>query len=127
MLPSRSPRSILVVDDSRLSRMISSKYVLSRYADWVITEAETGEEAIAKAAVEAPFLILLDVNMPGMGGMAAAAILRAAHPATHIVLLTANVQHAVQRQAMEMGIAFVPKPIQEAQLHAVLDTLEQLP
>lgn len=118
------PEQILIVDDSRLSRMISRQYVLSLHKDWDIVEAATGEQAIEMAAEKQPYLILLDVNMPGMGGLAAAAILRQNYPQTHIVLLTANVQHSVQAQAEEMGLGFLSKPIKEAEIHAMLNGLE---
>ncbi|VYU77992.1 response regulator [Metakosakonia massiliensis] len=117
-------RQILIVDDSRLSRMISRQCILSLHADWRIEEATTGEEAIEKAATTHPWLILLDVNMPGMGGLAAAAILRESHPDAHIVLLTANVQHSVQAQADRLGLGFLAKPIKEPQIHAMLSGLE---
>lgn len=118
------PKHILIVDDSRLSRMISKQYVLSLHADWHIDEAATGEQAIEMAAATQPYLILLDVNMPGMGGLAAAAILRERHPQTHIVLLTANVQNSVQVQADQLGLGFLSKPIKEPQIHAMLNSLE---
>ncbi|MGK9174391.1 response regulator [Yokenella regensburgei] len=118
------PKSILIVDDSRLSRMISRQYVLSLHKDRDIAEAATGEQAIEMAAEKRPWLILLDVNMPGMGGLAAAAVLRQTHPQTHIVLLTANVQHSVQAQAEELGLGFLSKPIKEADIHAMLNGLE---
>jgi len=117
-------RYILIVDDSRLSRMISRQFVTNLHNDWKIDEASTGEEAIALAATTAPYLILLDVNMPGIGGLEAASRIRKSHPQTHIVLLTANVQHSVQAAAEELGLGFLPKPLKEPQLHALLNSLE---
>ncbi|SET38671.1 response regulator [Kosakonia radicincitans] len=117
-------RYILIVDDSRLSRMISRQFVTNLHNDWKIDEAGTGEEAIALAATTAPYLILLDVNMPGIGGLETASRIRKSHPQTHIVLLTANVQHSVQAAAEELGLGFLPKPLKEPQLHALLNSLE---
>lgn len=117
-------RYILIVDDSRLSRMISRQFVTNLHNDWKIDEAGTGEEAIALAATTAPYLILLDVNMPGIGGLETASRIRTSHPQTHIVLLTANVQHSVQAFAEELGLGFLPKPLKEPQLHAMLNSLE---
>lgn len=117
-------RYILIVDDSRLSRMISRQFVTNLHNDWKIDEAGTGEEAIALAATTAPYLILLDVNMPGIGGLETASRIRKSHPQTHIVLLTANVQHSVQAVAEELGLGFLPKPLKEPQLHALLNSLE---
>ena len=104
-----------IMRDRRLSSTIriylfSRQYVLNLHSDWSIDEAGTGEEAIAHAAANTPYLILLDVNMPGIGGIEAASRLRQTHPQTHIVLLTANVQNSVQAAAEEMGLGFLPKP-----------------
>ncbi|ARD58513.1 response regulator [Kosakonia radicincitans DSM 16656] len=117
-------RYILIVDDSRLSRMISRQFVTNLHNDWKIDEAGTGEEAIALAATTPPYLILLDVNMPGIGGLETASRIRKSHPQTHIILLTANVQHSVQAAAEELGLGFLPKPLKEPQLHALLNSLE---
>ncbi|AHJ76103.1 MULTISPECIES: response regulator [Kosakonia] len=118
---------ILIVDDSRLSRMISRQYVLSLHKDWEIDEAGTGEEAIELASAHTPYAILLDVNMPGIGGMETASRIRQTHPGTHIILLTANVQHSIQTAAQALGLGFLPKPLKEPQLHAVLNSLEAHP
>ncbi|MBS1203566.1 MAG: chemotaxis protein [Proteobacteria bacterium] len=120
-------RYILIVDDSRLSRMISRQFVTNLHKDWKIDEASTGEEAIVLAATMAPYLILLDVNMPGIGGLETASRIRKSHPQTHIVLLTANVQNSVQITAEELGLGFLPKPLKEPQLHALLNSLETNP
>ncbi len=120
-------RYILIVDDSRLSRMISRQFVTNLHSDWKIDEAGTGEEAIELASANTPYLILLDVNMPGIGGLETAARIRKAHPQTHIVLLTANVQNSVQAAAEELGLGFLPKPLKEPQLHALLNSLETNP
>ena len=88
-----------------------------------MVEAATGKKTIEMAAEKEPYLILLDVNMPGMGGLAAAAILRQSHPGSHIVLLTANVQNSVQVQADQLGLGFLSKPIKETDIHAMLNGL----
>ncbi len=67
-------------------------------------------------------LILLDVNMPGIGGIETASRIRKTHPETHIVLLTANVQHSIQAAAEELGLGFLSKPLKEPQLHELLNS-----
>jgi CheY-like chemotaxis protein len=117
-------KTVLVVDDSRVSRMMARQYIASLHADWIVAEAGTGEESLVKAREIAPDLILMDVNMPGMGGIAAAEQLRADYPAIPISLLTANVQSATRERAAAMGIGFVEKPITEARIAQLLATLE---
>ncbi|ATQ75724.1 response regulator [Massilia violaceinigra] len=117
-------KTVLVVDDSRVSRLMARQFILSRQPDWKVEEAGTGEEAIEKVKTLSPVLILIDVNMPGMGGLAAAEHLRAACPDAHISLVTANVQNATRSRATELGIGFMEKPITETRIHALIGALE---
>jgi CheY-like chemotaxis protein len=119
-----STKTVLIVDDSRVSRMMARQYIASLHADWIIEEAGTGEESLLKARHTTPDLILMDVNMPGMGGIAAAEQLRQEFPAVPISLLTANVQTATRERAVAMGIGFVEKPITEARIAQLLATLK---
>ena len=116
-------KTVLVVDDSRVSRMMSRQFILSRHPGWQIEEAANGEEAIEKARGLTPFLILMDVNMPGMGGMAAAEQLRTLYPEVHISMLTANVQDATRNRATALGVGFLEKPITESRIHQLLASL----
>ena len=115
--------TVLVVDDSRVSRLMARQFIQSKRPAWHVEEAGTGEEAIGKVGATSPALILIDVNMPGMGGLAAAEQLRTLCPGTHISLVTANVQNATRTRAEELGIGFMEKPITEARIHALIDTL----
>jgi CheY-like chemotaxis protein len=116
-------KTVLVVDDSRVSRLMARQFILSAKPDWTVEEAANGEDAIEKAKVLNPALILIDVNMPGMGGLAAAEQLRAACPDTHISLVTANVQNATRNRASELGVGFMEKPITEERIHALIRAL----
>ena len=118
-----SPKTILIVDDSRVSRMMARNYIGMLHADWIIEEAGSGEEALLKARSVSPDLILMDVNMPGMGGMAAAEQLRHEWPTVPISLLTANVQTATRERAAALGLGFVEKPITEARIATLLAPL----
>ena len=117
-------KTVLIVDDSRVSRMMARQYIAGLHADWIVEEAGTGEESLIKARHSRPDLILMDVNMPGMGGLAAAEQLRQEFPAVPISLLTANVQSATRERASAMGIGFVEKPITEARIAQLVATLE---
>jgi len=117
-------KTVLIVDDSRVSRLMARQYIAGLRAGWIVEEAGTGEEALIKARQVSPDLILMDVNMPGMGGIAAAEQLRQELPAVPISLLTANVQSATRERASALGIGFVGKPITEARIAQLLATLE---
>ncbi|MDB5959347.1 MAG: response regulator [Massilia sp.] len=116
-------KTVLVVDDSRVSRLLARQFILTRRCFWHVEEAASGEEAIDKVQAKRPDLILLDVNMPGMGGLAAASRLRELCPHAHISLVTANVQMATRRRAAELGLGFLAKPMTEQRIGALLDAL----
>lgn len=119
-----TPTTILVVDDSRVSRLMARQYILGKHADWIVEEAGTGEDAIERLKTLTPDLVLMDVNMPGMGGIAAAEQLRKLRPTLRISLLTANVQSATRERAAELGVGFMEKPITEARIAELVAVLE---
>ena len=116
--------TILVVDDSRVSRLLSRQFILQKHPDWTVAEAASGEEALDKLQSIAPDLIMLDLNMPGMGGFAAVEKIRQRYPAVRITLLTANVQDATRDRAVALGISFAEKPITEARIDQIIAVLE---
>jgi two-component system, OmpR family, KDP operon response regulator KdpE len=82
--------SILVVDDEpQIRRVLRS--TLSTHG-YVIIEAKTGEEALDSMRKERPDLILLDMNMPGMGGIEACRQIRRTSDAPIIMLTVRNAE-----------------------------------
>ena len=116
--------TVLVVDDSKVSRLLSKQHILHRRPDWAIVEAASGEEAIDKLQTITPDLVLLDLNMPGMGGLVAVDKIQATCPAARITLLTANVQDATREKANALGIGFAEKPITEACIDRIIAVFE---
>jgi DNA-binding NarL/FixJ family response regulator len=80
---------ILIVDDHPLTRGALSA-LLEQHDFDVVGEAADGAEAIERARALQPALILLDLSMPGMDGVAALPRLRDAAPACEVVVLTAS-------------------------------------
>jgi two-component system NarL family response regulator len=78
--------SVLIADDHRLFRE-ALRSVLERECD-VVGEATDGEEALALAARIRPQVVLLDVGMPGIGGLSAAHRLAKETPASKVVILS---------------------------------------
>jgi len=118
------PTTILLVDDSRASRMLCSSVIKSLRPDLVILEAGDGEAALAVLATHTPDLSVLDMNMPGMSGLELAERIRVTRPAMKLALLTANVQEALQRRAAALGVSFFRKPIGEAVIADILGLLD---
>jgi len=117
-------KTILVVDDSKVSRMMIRAFILDKHPDWIIEDAATGEIALEKIRTIIPDLISVDVNMPGMGGLAAAEQLRAECPQAYISLLTANIQESTRRKAQELNVGFLEKPITKQRIEQMISILE---
>lgn len=117
-------KSVLIVDDSRVSRMMIRAIITDRYPDWRLSEASSGDEALSTQGDGDFDLVILDYNMPGMDGVTLGGKLKALHPAARIFLLTANIQDSVQRRAQEGGLRFVKKPVTEDRIHGILSSLE---
>jgi two-component system, OmpR family, KDP operon response regulator KdpE len=82
--------NILVVDDEpQIRRVLRTTLSTQGY---VITEAKTGEEALESIRKERPDLILLDVNMPGMGGIETCREIRRGSDAAIIMLTVRNAE-----------------------------------
>jgi two-component system KDP operon response regulator KdpE len=82
--------TILVVDDEPQIRRVLRATLSSR--GYVIVDATTGEEGIELARKDKPDLILLDVNMPGMGGLEACREIRRGSNAPIIMLTVRNAE-----------------------------------
>jgi len=104
----------MIVDDSRVSRMIIRSKVASLGLGWELQEAASGDEALEQARQWLPDFVTMDVNMPGISGFEAAQRLRELLPQVCVVLLSANVQESSRERAAQLGVKFVPKPVTEA-------------
>ncbi|MBK1718546.1 response regulator [Thiocystis violacea] len=102
---------LLIVDDSKMSRMMIARLVGDLRPDWRLAEAADAAEALAMIEHEPPTLVSMDVNMPGMSGLEAAGRIRLRNPDIRVVLCTANIQDAVRQAAEKAGVHFVAKPI----------------
>jgi len=85
-----SNANILVVDDEPQIRRVLRSTLSSQ--GYVITDAKTGEEAVESVRKNKPDLVLLDVNMPGMGGIAACREIRESSEAPIIMLTVRNAE-----------------------------------
>lgn len=81
--------SVLIVDDHPLTRDALSA-LLGREGFDVVGTAVSGEEAVELAAAIQPDLVLLDLSMPGMDGLAALPAIRERAPESEVVVLTAS-------------------------------------
>jgi len=112
--------TVLIVDDSKLARIVAAKALTALQPHWQRVEATNAEEALTIMAERPADVALLDYNMPGRNGLELAADLRALHPAMPIAIITANVQDEVVAQARAVGAAFVGKPLTQDGLRGFL-------
>lgn len=107
---------ILVVDDEPQIRRIMRTTLTG--AGYEVDDAKTGEEALIKLRNFRPDLVLLDINMPGMGGLAACTAIRA-DPNVAIVMLTVHNTEASKVAALDAGADdFISKPFGTPELLA---------
>lgn len=116
-----SAKTVLLVDDSRVARMMTRKLIEVGRPGWTVVEAACGEDALEALPAAKPDYVVLDVNMPGIGGIETARRIRALAPDLPVTLLTANIQDPVRHQAEEMGVGFLSKPVRDDALLAFLD------
>ena len=118
-----SDKTILIVDDSLISRMFMRKAVQGAYSEWNVLEASNGHDALSAVEGKAVDIALLDLNMPGgINGLALARSLKDLYANIQIALVTANIQSAVREKASALGVEFIAKPITEDKIVDFLKT-----
>lgn len=113
-------KKLLIVDDSKVSRMIIRARVHAVYPDWEILEASNGIEGIALAKEHQPEFCTMDINMPGMLGTEAAELILKDISQIRVVIFSANIQESFQDRALAMGAIFIAKPITEKSIAEAL-------
>lgn len=89
---------VLLVDDHPQMRQILRE-MLETYADLtVVGEAETGEDAVTKAAQLQPSVVIIDMNLPTLNGLQATKMIRLRNPGTAVIILTAGYIHDSEKE-----------------------------
>ena len=116
---------VLVADDNPTNREVIGR-ILER-AGHAVTLVNDGEQALDAVETGAPDPVILDRNMPGMGGMEALQALRLmtrGHARLPVIMLSADVTPEARPEALEAGAdAFLAKPIETVRL---LDEIQRL-
>lgn len=95
--------SCLVADDHAIVRE-GLRRVLSQLDDMVVVgEASSGEAALELVARRRPEVVLMDARMPGIGGVAAAQAIVAAHRDVRVVMFTAHAEQDLLWEALDAG------------------------
>ena len=93
---------VLIVDDHFIVRR-GLRRIMEPYREWTYCEADRGEAALVAAAEFNPEVVVMDVSMPGMGGLKAAEALHATHPGVKIIILSLHKSSELVRAAFSVG------------------------
>ena len=114
------PVNALVVDDEPHVRVLI-RMLLKQLGIETIWEAADGNEALDKAAHHRPNVILLDINLPQVGGLEVLAKLKAAHPAIPVIIVSSQSTMKTVIQTRELGAeAYVLKHAPKAEVLQML-------
>ena len=95
--------TVLVVDDHAFIRR-GVRSILEPFPEWELCgEAENGQQAIEKTAQLRPAIVVMDVSMPVLDGIAAAEAIKRAHPEIHVILLTLHNSQELLRRGFQAG------------------------
>lgn len=115
---------VLIIDDSRVTRRLLGSILKSD--GYFVDEAENGLDALEKLGIVKTDLIIADLNMPNMDGMAFVRSVREAPyvKTIPIVMLTMSSDKCLRKEAMAAGAdVFMTKPINPARLLGTLKGL----
>jgi CheY-like chemotaxis protein len=105
--PVDAPKKILIVDDDPDVAETLRRFLERPARRYVVVVASSGEEAVAILRRDAPDLVLLDINMPGMSGLD---VLRKIDRRIPVIMVTGNTDSA-PAEALKLGaFAYIPKP-----------------
>ncbi|NEI73104.1 response regulator [Rhizobium lusitanum] len=112
--------TVLVVDDSKLARIVVGKAIAALQPDWERVETGNAEDALDVVGSQQIDVAILDFNMPDKDGLELATELRAAHPNMPIALITANVQDEIIARVRSLNATFVAKPVTQDGLNGFI-------
>jgi DNA-binding NarL/FixJ family response regulator len=116
--------SILIADDHAVVRR-GLRALLETQPGWkIVGEADNGRQAVEKAAALNPQVVILDIGMPKLNGLDAAALIYKANPKTRILMLTMHAAETLIQQTLQAGASgYVLKSDAERDLIAAIDAL----
>ncbi|MDO4955451.1 MAG: response regulator [Bacteroidales bacterium] len=110
---------IMVAEDNPSNRELMKALLHRKYE---ITWAEDGIQAVEKVETNKPELILMDLQMPNMGGLDATKIIHEVHPDLPIIACSAYAFPEDMKKAKEVGcVDFLSKPVRLAELNKMLE------
>jgi two-component system response regulator DesR len=116
--------TVVLADDEALLRKALAALLPMEADITVLAEAADGAAAIEATLRHRPDVLVIDLEMPGVDGLAAVAEIRRARPAQVILMLTRHARPGVLRRALKLGVqGFVSKSAEPAHIATVIGTL----
>ena len=113
-------RVLLVEDELRLRSLVQS---FLEFKGFTVMTASSGEEALEYLASASPGVVLLDVKLPGMDGLAMLKRLRVTYPTLPVIFLTQVDEDQAKEQAGALGVhEYLTKPFDFEHLEMLLRT-----
>ncbi len=103
--------TVMIVDDSKLARIVVSKALSQLQPEWSKVEAASAAEALEVIGKQDVEIALIDFNMSEKDGLELATELRVLRPHMPLAIITANVQDEIIARARAIGAGFVAKPV----------------
>jgi DNA-binding NarL/FixJ family response regulator len=120
------PVRILIADDHPVVRKGLRALLESREGWQVCAEASSGREAIGKAREQQPDVAVVDIAMPGLGGLEATRRILKASPHTEVLILTAYGSEKLVRESLDAGArGYLLKEDANENLVAAIDALQR--
>ncbi|MBC8161128.1 MAG: response regulator [Roseiflexaceae bacterium] len=118
---------VLIVDDIAETRDNLEKLLFFEKDIEVVAKASTGREAVAMAKQYTPDVILMDINMPEMDGIAATEAILSQVPATQVIMMSVQGEQDYLRRSMLAGAReFLIKPISADELYNAIRHVNRL-
>ena len=114
-------KTLMIVDDSKVSRMMIKAIVLDKHPEMTIFEAGDGQEALELSEGKNIDFFSVDYNMPVMDGIEFITQIKAKRGEAKFALLTANIQETTHEKAKHIGAICINKPISETCISNMLE------
>ncbi len=116
-------QTVLIVDDSPFMRKLNRE-IVQNHGFKVIGECSNGQECLSFLEMQQPHIILMDITMPQMDGLASLAHVKQKYPHVKVIMVTALGQAGNVQKAMQLGAdGYVVKPVSE---HGLIASLKKL-
>lgn len=117
---------ILIVDDSRFSQIILSKYIKQFFQDAEIVIANDGEEGFSKYKEERPDYVFIDLLMPKVSGQELVKLIDEYDDNHKIIIVSADVQKNVKEEMESFGIMkFINKPLNDEKSKLIYEIIKE--